>query len=110
MNAILFTGTPNAVIDRVYDFVKTISKDKDICEFYVGRTNNLNATSSRHRCEAIVPIYKTDSIRYAASVENTLIQYFHSHHKCNNDACHSGGGWSGEYVNYVYVALWFENN
>ncbi len=110
MEITLITGTPDRVFEYVYDVVDKISKHRGICQFYVGRTNDLNATYSRHGCEEIIPIYRTESIRNAAAIEDELIKSFHAHHKCNNNASHSGGNWSGDYIQWVYVALWFNNN
>ena len=104
------TGTPNRVIKQIYDYVDSVSNDNDVCEFYVGRTTDLSATRRRHGCEEIIPIYESSSTDNAAIVEDTLIKSFYAHQKCSNTSTHCGGNCSPEYVSYVYLALWFENN
>jgi|TARA_B100000315_G_scaffold11842_2_gene11389 hypothetical protein len=74
--------------------------------FYIGRTVNLSATASRHRCDDIIPIYETTSVNNVQAVEEYLINYFYEHPKNDNDAAHSGGGVTEGYWNYVYVAIW----
>lgn len=102
------TGIPLNVITPLYDFTLKISKNRKVEEFYVGRTNNLVATKSRHGCEQIIPMYETSSTNNACIIEDALIKTFITHYKCSNNASHSGGCTSEDYINYVYIALWFK--
>jgi hypothetical protein len=77
------------------DLIKMISegiKDKEIKEFYIGRTNNLNQRKSKHSCDNIVAIYQTEGSENAMVVEQDLLNEFYEHEKCNNDSPNCGGG------------------
>jgi len=103
------TGTPNRVIEQIFEYVNLVSNHSNVSEFYVGRTTDLSATQRRHRCDEIIPIYETSSTDNAAIVEDALIKSFYTHYKCNNTSTHCGGNCSPNYYSYVYVALWFTN-
>ena len=102
------TGIPDNVFAPLYDYVNQVSKNRNVAEFYLGRTNDLVATRSRHGCEMIIPMYQTSSTRNACVIEDVLIKSFYAHRKNSNHAAHSGGCSSEDYINYVYVALWFK--
>ena len=102
------TGTPTNVFSPLCGFVEGVSKNRKIAAFYLGRTNDLVATSSRHGCEEIVPMYQTSSTRNACMIEDVLIKSFYAHRKCVNYATHSGGCTSEDYINFVYIAVWFK--
>lgn len=101
-------GWPRDVISVLQREVGDFIKETEIVEFYLGRTNNLGATQSRHGCDSILDLYQTDSVENAIDVEDALVKSFHNHPRCSNDARHSGGGASDGYVNYVYIAIWTE--
>lgn len=106
MNPAIITGWPNDAIPKLKQRVRYIASKDEVAEFYIGRTNNLEAASSRHGCDKIIPIYKSTSVDNILEVEYELIKTFIHHPKCSNDANHSGGGTSEGYINYVYVAMW----
>jgi hypothetical protein len=68
----------------------------------------LGGTQSRHGCDDILELYHTDSKENAMDVEDALVKTFHRHPKCNNDAKHGGRGISDYFINYVYIAIWVE--
>lgn len=110
MNPAIITGWPGDVIQKLKQRVRYIVSKNEVVEFYIGRTNDLATTLSRHACDEIVPIYKSTSVDNISEVEDELIKTFIYHPKCSNDAEHSGGGISEGYINYVYVAVWGRQN
>ena len=107
MNIEIVTGWPNNEMEKLKRKVRYIANKTEVKEFYIGRTKDLTATSNRHGCDEIVPIYQSDSVANILEVEYELIKTFIDHPKCSNDADNSGGNISEEYVNYVYVAVWY---
>ena len=101
-------GWPAEVVDVLADIISDIIAPPEVEEFYIGRTNNLSATRSRHDCDEIFGIYETDSVDNAIEVENALIKIFVTHPKCSNNSDHGGGGASDDYINGAYIALWYE--
>jgi hypothetical protein len=99
-------GWPRDVIPVLMRELAGFIEDDEIEEFYIGRTDDLTSTRSRHGCDDILDLYQTDSVENAMDVEHALINAFHTHRKCSNDAKHSGGGAQDYYINYVYVAIW----
>jgi hypothetical protein len=99
-------GWPSSVIPVLLREVTDFVEESEIEWFYIGRTDNLAATQSRHGCHDILDLYQTDSVENAMDVEDALIKAFHNHPKSTNDAKHSGGGTQEYYINYVYVAIW----
>ncbi len=99
-------GWPATVIPILKREVADFIVNKEIEEFYIGRTDNLTASKSRHGCDDMLALYETDSADNAMDVEDALIKTFHKHSKCSNDAKHSGGGAADYFVNYVYIAIW----
>lgn len=100
-------GWPTDVIPALEDIISQSIKRREVKEFYIGRTNDCNATELRHGCDAVFPLYETNSANHAIDIENTLIKTFIEHPKCNNANNHGGGGASDEYINYVYLACWY---
>lgn len=103
----LRSGWPSDVISGLKRRVRHIANSDEVSIFYIGRTTDLIASRSRHRCHDIIPIYKTSSADHATQIEYELIDTFYDHPKCDNDAPHSGGGVADDYTNYVYVAVWY---
>jgi hypothetical protein len=101
-------GWPASIISVLKREVADFIEDPEIKWFYIGRTNNLAASKSRHGSDDILSLYETDSAENAMDVEDVLIKKFHNHPKCNNDAKHSGGGATDGFINYVYIAIWTE--
>lgn len=108
MYSLPIKGWPRDVIRPLGNEVSDIIEDQEVEEFYIGRTNDLTAAKSRHGCDEIIALYETDNADYAIDVENVLIETFISDPKCSNTVPHGGGGVSDEYINYVYIALWYE--
>lgn len=100
-------GWPADVVNNLNNLISDIIRRREIKEFYIGRTNDCNATQSRHGCDEIFALYETNSSENAITVEDTLIRKFIGHPKCNNDNSHGGGGVSSEYIYYVYLACWY---
>lgn len=101
-------GWPRGVIDNIDDIVSDLIRRQEVNEFYIGRTNNLTATISRHNADRILVLYETVSADNAIDVKNILIKTFFDHPKCSNDIGHGGGGASDEYINWVYIAIWYK--
>lgn len=100
-------GWPLDVVPLLEDVVSEFIKPWRVDEFYIGRTTSISAAQSRHACDEIFALYETSSADNAIEVEDSLIQTFLNHPKCSNDADHGGGGWSDQYVHYVYLAIWY---
>ncbi len=101
-------GWPADVIPNLKrNYVPPIIGIRKLREFYIGRTDNLAATRSRHDADDIIPLYETDSADNAIEVEEALIQAFYDYVKCSNENDHAGGGASDSFVNYVYIAMWY---
>ena len=107
MKTKIITGWPINEMEGLKKRVISIVNENEVEKFYIGRTNDLQATSSRHGCDEIIPIYKSDSIKNTLEVEDTLIKTYGNNDKCWNDADNSKGNISEGYVNYVYVAVWY---
>jgi len=103
----LRTGWPSDALPRLKRQTARIVNNSRICEFYIGRTTDVESTQYRHGCDRIIPIYETSSADHAIHVEGGLIHSFIYHPKCSNNSPHSGGGVSDRYINYVYVAVWY---
>ena len=106
MTELPLKGWPNDVIEDLVACAARLITDKSITGFYIGRTNDLNATTRRHSTDNVLALYETDSVNNAIEIENNLIKVFFEHHKCKNENDHAGGGASDAYVNYVYLARW----
>jgi hypothetical protein len=104
------TGWPHDVLDELVEVIQQILERKDISDFYIGRTTDLNASRNRHGADVIQPLYETDSTEHAMQVENALIEEFFEFAKCSNDAPDSRGGISEEEGGFVYVALWHSDD
>lgn len=89
-------GWPSAVTGDLISVISDFIKKPEIREFYLGRTNDLISTKSRHNCDDIFPLYETNSTDNAIIVEDTLNKIFYKHRKCNNEADHGGGGASDD--------------
>jgi hypothetical protein len=100
------TGYPREVLPKLVRIVDSIAKDREVEEFYIGRTVDPHKRMTELASDSIFPIYSTDSADHAIEVEGGLIGQFYNHPKCSNDAPHGGGGVSEEYRDYVYVAIW----
>lgn len=109
MSDIPIKGWPKLAVPYLIDLLPSIIEHKNVVQFYLGRSNDLTQTKSRHGAEDIFALYETDSLFNAQEVEQSLIDEFGYHRKCNNENLHSGGGTSEEFVNYVYIALWYKN-
>jgi hypothetical protein len=107
MNSLPIKGWPVDVLPMLSNIISEYIKKPEVNEFYIGRTNNLDASKSRHSCDEIFELYETKSADNAIEVEDILIKTFFDHPKCSNDVDHSGGGASDDYINYVYIAVWF---
>lgn len=101
-------GWPTDVIPVLLNIISQSIKRREVKEFYIGRTNDCTATKSRHGCDEIFSLYETNSADNAINVEDTLIRTFIGNLKCSNDNNHGGGGASDEYINYVYLACWYQ--
>lgn len=102
------TGYPAEVLDALIIIVNTIANEKSVNTFYIGRSNNLDATKSRHGCDKVIPIYETNSPEHSLTIEDDLIKIFIEHPKNDNGVDDSRGNISEEDTIYVYVAVWYE--
>ena len=101
------SGWPIQRIDDVIDLVKVIASDRRVKRFYIGRGVDLNDRRSKHDADHILATYETDSREHAMQIEEMLIPRFYEHPKNVNTALDARGGSSDEWVNYVYVAIWW---
>lgn len=101
------TGRPNEVLALLASWVHSIAGDRTVAEFYIGRAVDVARRKSDHGAHHILAIYQTDSAEHAMQVEETLIDVFYAHRKNSNDAADARGAVSTEFVNYVYVAVWW---
>jgi hypothetical protein len=99
-------GWPKDIIPVLIREVSSLVRLPEIEEFYIGRTDNLAASKSRHGSHDIIGLYETDSADNAMDVEDALIKAFYAHPKCSNEMDHSGGGATDYFVNCVYIAIW----
>jgi hypothetical protein len=102
------TGYPRDVFLKLVEIVDTIANERATRMFYIGRCVDPRKRMLEHGSDIIYPIYYTESVDHAITVEDALINHFYDYQKCDNDAPHGGGGVSEEYGNYVYVAAWFK--
>lgn len=108
MSDLPIKGWPTDAIGILEDSISDFIEKRVVGEFYIGRTNDLTAARSRHNCDKIFTLYETNSTDNAIEVEDTLIKTFFDHPKCSNVIDHGGGGASDEYINYVYIAVWYK--
>ena len=101
------TGWPLNVVEEAAERVRQYADDESIDAFYIGRGVDLADRQNDHDADHIVPLYQSDSPDNAMDVEEMLIKTFIDHRKNENDAADARGGVSDDYVNYVYIALWF---
>lgn len=103
----LLTGYPSKVLPKLESTIQNIVERDEIEEFYIGRTDDLVATKSRHGCDEIIPLYETSTATKAIIVEDELTKNFYEDDKCSNDSSGGGGGASDLNYNYVYLATWY---
>ena len=103
------TGWPEAVIDELDGRVDGITENERVVEFYIGRTNNLNASLSRHDADDILPLYQTDSVDNAMDVEAVLLEKYITHPKCSNEVDDERGGVAEGDMQFVYVCVWLDD-
>ncbi len=101
------SGWPEEVIEQLATEIHRLTGNHRVNEFYIGRTNDLTATRSRHDADEVIALYQTESVENAITVEDGLIDLFYDNVKCSNEHDHGGGGASDEFINYVYVAVWY---
>ena len=103
------TGWPENVLPKLFKKMDLIANNKEVDEFYIGRSVDIGKRQSEHSCDEIIPIYSTDSIDNAIEVEKILIRKFINRKKCNNKAEDGRGNFSDD-GSYVYVAIWYLRN
>jgi len=101
------SGWPDDVAGELDEVVKTIVRDARVAEFYVGRGVDLDQRASEHQADDIAALYETESPDHAMIVEEYLIGRFINHKKNSNTVVDARGGVSDEFVNYVYIAVWW---
>jgi hypothetical protein len=102
------TGWPVEVTEELGNWLEEIIEDETVSAFYIGRGVDLAQRMSAHGAHEILALYRTDSADHAIEVEDALLQTYFHHEKNENEASDGRGGRSEEYVNYVYVAVWFD--
>ena len=102
------TGWPDSAIETLVDEVSVIVENDTVEEFYLGRSDDLQAREQQHGADDTVALYRTDSTDNAMQVEDALVDTFLEHSKCNNEADHPGGGASEGEIQFVYLALWYD--
>jgi hypothetical protein len=100
-------GTPDEVIDDIEQAIFEAIERDDLSQFYIGRTSSLDATQERHGSDEIIPLYEPEGPENAIEVEASLLRTFFNHPKCENESDHGDGSISREYVNFVYLAVWY---
>lgn len=71
------TGWPKDVICPLVNIIASFVNQREIRLFYIGRSNNITETKSRHGYDNIVVLYRTDSADNAIAVEDILIKKFY---------------------------------
>jgi hypothetical protein len=68
MNSLPIKGWPVDVLPVLSNIISEYIKKPEVNEFYIGRTNNLVASKSRHGCNEIFELYETESADNAIEV------------------------------------------
>lgn len=107
MSNIPLKGWPSDVIKTIFGWLFNTIDEQEIVAFYIGRTNDITSAKKRYGCDEIFTLYETDNADNAIDVEDALIKIFSTHPKCDNDFEDDEDKVSDEYLNYVYVAVWY---
>jgi hypothetical protein len=83
------TGRPEDVSEELRRSIAAMVRAEDVDEFYVGRTNGVEARVPKHGADVARCVYETDGIDSSQEVEDDLIKFFYDHAKCNNRAEHA---------------------
>jgi hypothetical protein len=100
-------GRPDEVLDDLEQIILEAIERDEIALFYIGRSADLDATQENHGSDEIIPLYEAKSADNAIEVEDSLLETFYKHPKCENESEQGGGGISLEFVSYVYIAIWY---
>jgi hypothetical protein len=104
------TGWPKDVMEALLARITNVVGFPFVKQFYIGRTNDTEATKSRHQADAVLALYGTGSTRNAIIVEDNLVHVFSIHPRNINDgdrASRRGDIVGVRTMNYVYLALWY---
>lgn len=83
-----------------------LMEEKEVAEFFIGRTNNLDVEKSRLDCNEIISLYETNGFNNIVLVEDALIKTFYDHPYCRNEIKNGNGEKQDKNANYVYLAVW----
>jgi len=100
-------GRPDEVLDDLEQIILEAIEKEEIAQFYIGRSVDLDASQEHHGSDEIIPLYESESAENAIEVEDLLLTTFFNHPKCENESEHGDGGISPEFVNRVYLAIWY---
>ncbi len=70
------TGWPKYVTAALRIRISDIAWYPFVKQFYIGRTNDIEATKSRHRSDAVIALYETESVCNAIIVEDDWSNYY----------------------------------
>lgn len=94
------------IVPELVTLVNQIVNRRCVKMFYIGRGADPYRRMKFHGSDIAYVVYQTTSIENEIMVEETLIDYFYDHPKCDNTAPHGGGGISMSPIGYVYLAVW----
>jgi hypothetical protein len=100
-------GSPDEVLEDLEQMILEAIERDEISQFYIGRSVDLDATQERHGSDEIIPLYESESAGNAIQVEDSLLNTFYNHPKCENESEHGDGIIFLESVSYVYAAVWY---
>jgi len=100
-------GRPEQVVPLLTITIENVVSADLVGEFCIGRTVDLDASSTKHGCNSILSLYETESPVDVVEVEDRLIEAFIHHPKCSNSDGDIKAATSEKFMNYVYVAIWY---
>ena len=100
-------GRPDEVIDDLEQIILEAIEQDEIVQFYIGRSVDLEPAQEHLGSDEIISLYEPESADDAIEVEDSLLKTFYNHPKCENESEHGDRGISLEFMNYVYLAIWY---
>lgn len=95
------SDVPDAVLDRIVATVREVVSTPELARFGIGRSDTPTQTGHELGADAVIEIFRADTVEEAGGVELHLAQVFSRDAKYKD----CGGPFAGEGTR-VYVALW----
>ena len=107
----VLSGAPDDVSRRLIEIIRGRIYSFDVARFYIGRTFNLAGRQKQHGCDLLIPLYQTQSLPNAKTVEAFLIRHFGNHKKfffgpSSRNTASDSRGRTTQGIQYVYLAIW----